>query len=151
MARDRPILPARVPEKPSRLGGGHSRAMLVKGSLERGCQTCSDLPVVATSAAPQGKCNMELTGLCSGATQNLHRMMVEGRNIEVRLKNAPREPGGGGGPRGPPGMGMGGPPPPRGEEGAKLYVAHLPIAMGDDQLAGLFQAYGRVLEAKVRG
>ena len=77
--------------------------------------------------------------------------MVEGRNIEVRLKNAPREPSGG--PRGPPGGGMGGmggPPPPRGEEGAKLYVAHLPMTMGDDQLAGLFQAYGRVLESKVR-
>lgn len=48
-------------------------------------------------------------------------------------------------------MEMGGRPPPRpqGEEGAKLYVAHLPTTMGDDQLGGLFQSFGRVLESKV--
>ena len=38
---------------------------------------------------------------------------------------------------------------PQGEEGAKLYVAHLPTTMGDDQLGGLFQSFGRVLESKV--
>jgi len=67
VARDKFTLSLRVSLR-SQVGwdSGQSRAMLVKGPLERSRQTRSDRLLVdfATSAAPQRVCNMELTGLC---------------------------------------------------------------------------------------
>uniref|UniRef100_A0A7S0R145 RRM domain-containing protein n=1 Tax=Pyramimonas obovata TaxID=1411642 RepID=A0A7S0R145_9CHLO len=82
------------------------------------------------------------------AIRNLHQMRVDGRSIEVRLKNAPREPSG---PRGPPMRELGGAPPsgPPPHEDSKLYVAHLPLSMNDDGLGQMFSQYGRVVEVKV--
>eukprot|EP00241_Pyramimonas_parkeae_P015036 CAMPEP_0114294294 /NCGR_PEP_ID=MMETSP0059-20121206/10051_1 /TAXON_ID=36894 /ORGANISM="Pyramimonas parkeae, Strain CCMP726" /LENGTH=983 /DNA_ID=CAMNT_0001416065 /DNA_START=245 /DNA_END=3196 /DNA_ORIENTATION=+ len=83
----------------------------------------------------------------SKAIQSLNGSSLDGRNIEVRLKNAPKDKT-----VLRPGLGSPGAVPApygRDNEEAKLYVAHLPPTFTEDDLMKKFSPFGRVMSTKI--